>query len=149
MRRRGLLIAACGAAALPALAATVLVTPTSLESAARLAQLKRRALVLLFSTPGCPWCKLVRESYLAPLVAEGQPVFEIDMSGSGAIVDFDGSPTTEARVASRLGVVIAPTVLFLGPRGQPLAPALRGVSSEDFYGAYLQQRGDAANRAAG
>ena len=122
--------------------------PASLASALEAALARRRALVVLVSLPGCPWCKLVRESYLAPMLADGQPVVEVDMQDKGGIVGFDGAATTPARVADALRVRVAPTVLFLGKGGRELAGRLVGVSSVDFYGAYLQDRVDAANRGA-
>ena len=122
--------------------------PAALASALEAALARRRALVVLVSLPGCPWCKLVRESYLAPMLADGQPVVEVDMQDKGGIVGFDGAATTSVRVAEALRVRVAPTVLFLGRGGRELAPRLVGVSSVDFYGAYLQDRVDAANRGA-
>jgi thioredoxin-related protein len=122
--------------------------PASLASALEAALARRRALVMLVSLPGCPWCKLVRQSYLAPLLADGQPVIELDMQDQAGIVGFDGAATTPMRLADSLRVRVAPTVLFLGRAGRELAPRLTGVSSEDFYGAYLQERVDTANRAA-
>ena len=130
-----------------ALAAPALLpAPGSLASALEAALLRRRALVLMVSLPGCPWCKLVRQSYLAPLLAEGQPVVEIDMQDRGGIVGFDGAATTPAQVARALRVRVAPTVLFLGRGGREAAKRLAGVTSEDFYGAYLQERVETANR---
>jgi len=43
---------------------------------------------------------------------------------------------------------VAPTLLFIGRDGKEVAERLRGVPLPDFYGAYLQQRVEAANRAA-
>ena len=151
LTRRALLAASVLAAGLaPARAAQqrLLPAPGSLASALEAALARRRALVVMVSLPGCTWCKLVRESYLAPLLAEGQPVVEIDMQDHGGIIGFDGAATTPARIAESLRVRVAPTVLFFGRGGRELAPRLRGVSSVDFYGAYLQERVDAANRAA-
>ena len=151
LTRRALLAGSVLATALaPARAAQqrLLPAPGSLASALEAALARRRALVVMVSLPGCTWCKLVRESYLAPLLAEGQPVIEIDMQDQGGIIGFDGAATTSARVAESLRVRVAPTVLVLGRGGRELAPRLRGVSSVDFYGAYLQERVDAANRAA-
>lgn len=147
--RRALLLApVLGAVLASARAAQPLLpVPTSLASALEAALARRRALVALVSLPGCPWCKLVRESYLVPLLAEGQPVIEVDMTDKGGIVGFDGTATTSVRLAEALRVRLAPTVLFLGRGGRELAPRLAGVASVDFYGAYLQDRVDAANRA--
>ena len=149
--RRELLLAALGAAAVaPARAAPPLLpAPSSLAAEAADAQGRGRALVVMFSLPGCPWCKLVRESYLVPLRAEGQPVVEVDTTGAGALAGFDGAPTTGQQLSARLGIRVTPTVLFVGRGGRELAPRLPGVPLPDFYGAYLQERVDAANRAAG
>jgi len=149
--RRALLAAAVLAPVLvPARAAPAhLPTPGSLATALEAALARRRALVVLVSLPGCPWCKLVRESYLAPLVADGQPVIELDLQDRAGIVGFDGTATSPAQVAQALRIRLAPTVLFLGRGGKELAPRLAGVASTDFYGAYLQERVDTANRAAG
>lgn len=129
-------------------AGSALPMPGSLAAALQAATARRRALVVLASIPGCPWCKLVRESYLAPLLAEGQPVAELDITATGGIVGFDGAPTTSARLAQALDIRVAPTVLFLGRDARELASRLVGVASTDYYGHYLQQRVDAANVAA-
>jgi len=150
LTRRALLLAPLLATAAASLRAAqpALPMPGSLASALEAALVRNRALVMMVSLPGCPWCKLVRQSYLAPLLAEGQPVIEMDMQDQRGIVGFDGAATTAVRLAETLRVRVAPTVLFLGRGGRELAPRLTGVTSEDFYGAYLQDRVDAANRAA-
>ena len=151
--RRGVLRAAgtlaLGAFGGAARAAESLPAPASFADEVARALARRRALAVLASTPGCPWCLLVRRSYLEPLRREGQPVVEIDMASSAALRDFTGAPSTQARIAQGLGVRVAPTVLFLGAGGRELAPRIAGVPLPDFYGAYLEQRLEAANRAAG
>ncbi len=153
-QRRGLLLAGASALAWLALpraqaaAPALLPVPVSLRSELDAALRRRRALVVLASTEGCPWCRLVRQSYLAPLLAEGQPVVEIDIRGRQAMIDFGGAPGTQAEFAAARRLRIAPTVLFIGQDGREIAPRLAGVPLPDFYGAYLQERLDAANRAA-
>jgi thioredoxin-related protein len=147
LSRRALLLAALASGAARADEAT-LPMPASLAQALGAAQGRQRALVVMFSLPGCPWCKLVRQSYLRPLHTEGQPVIEVDMTGTGALTGFDGAPTTGAQMAQTLGVHVSPTLLFIGRGGREVAGRLRGVPNEDFYGAYLQQHVEEANRAA-
>lgn len=152
-RRRLLLgsASAVGAALLaPAWAAkpTVLPTPDSLAAELAGAQRRRKALVVMVSLEGCPPCQLVRQNYLAPLLREGQPVVEIDMLGADALAGFDGQPSTQRALTRTWGVRVAPTVLFFGRDGKELVPRLAGMAIPDFYGAYLQERVDAANRAA-
>lgn len=151
--RRALLQAAaasCAGAWLPASAAPVrlLPRPASLADELARALAARQALVVMVSLEGCPWCKLVRESYLVPLRSAGQAVVQVEMAESLPLVDLQGRTSTHQQVVRALDVRVAPTVLFFGRRGQEAAPRLAGMATPDFYGAYLDERVAAANRAA-
>jgi hypothetical protein len=106
----------------------------------------RKALVVMVSLDGCPYCKLVRESYLVPLRAGGQPVFQLELTGSMPLLDLRGRDATHAQAVRGFDVRLAPTVLFLGRDGVEVAARLTGIASPDFYGAYLQERLETANR---
>ena len=127
--------------------ATGLVRPRSLVTELRKAVLARRALVILVSLEHCPYCQVVRDSYLLPLHAAGQPAVEIDMHNESVLLDMHGRRSTQRSVAKDFRVRVAPTVLFLGRDGSEAAERLEGLSSRDFYGAYLEQRLQAANQA--
>jgi thioredoxin-related protein len=123
-----------------------LVKVVSLRESAQLALRQGRPLVLMVGLRGCPWCDFVRASHLAPLIREqGIVVVELDMGNSGPEVrDFAGAMSSHKVLAQRWGVKRAPTVLFLDAAGEEVAPRLVGVSSQDYYGVYLEQRLDAA-----
>ena len=122
--------------------------PVSLAAEIERALAIRKALVVLVSLDGCPYCQVVRESYLSPLRAGGQPVVQIELSRDLALIDFAGRASTHAHVVRGLGVRIAPTVLFLGRAGAEVADRLVGISNPDFYGGYLSELVEVANRAA-
>ncbi|MCC2674130.1 MAG: hypothetical protein K0R58_1077 [Ramlibacter sp.] len=122
--------------------------PPSLADALERSLAVRKALVVMVSLEGCPYCRLVRESHLLPLMAGGQPVVQLELSGSMPLRDLHGRGSTHARVVRGWEVRLAPTVLFLGRGGAETAARLAGVASPDFYGAYLQERVEAANRSA-
>ena len=104
-------------------------------------------LVVMVSLHGCPWCKLVREHYLAPMHAEeGLPVVQIDWGSAQTTQTVAGEPTTHAELVRAWKVKIAPTVLFLGAGGREVAERLEG-GSPDFYSGYLDQRLEQARRA--
>lgn len=153
-RRAALGLAAAGLmglAKLPAIAAGAsaaasLPRPTSLARELERALGMRKALVVMVSLDGCPYCKLVRESYLAPLMASGQPVVQVELTGPLPLQDLRGQDSTHGQVVREWKVPVAPTVLFLGRGGIEAAARLSGVSNEDFYGAYLQERVVAANQ---
>lgn len=97
-------------------------------------------LLVMASLAGCPWCRLVRNNYLAPMhEQEGLPVVQVDFLGKTATHAFDGTPATHEAMLRQWQVTVAPTVLFFGAEGQELAPRLEGVS-EDFYAAQLDRR---------
>lgn len=97
-------------------------------------------LLVMASLAGCPWCRLVRNNYLAPMhEREGLPVVQVDFLGKTATHAFDGTPATHEALLRQWRVTVAPTVLFFGPQGRELAPRLEGVS-ENFYSAQLDRR---------
>ena len=123
--------------------------PTAESLAAELAAALRqgRPLVVMASLEGCPFCRTVRDSYLAPLHREtGQPVVQLDMGSDRPVRDFDGTPRSHDELLRRWRVGVAPTVLFFGTGGREVAPRLAGASIPDFYGAYLEERLRTAQR---
>lgn len=140
LRRRQLLC-------LPLLAAGGLARGASLPAPRSLAEeldralQARRPLLVMASLDGCPFCKTVRDHFLAPLRAEtGQPIVQLDMGSAQAVIGFDGRAATHAQLLRDWKVGVAPSVLFFGRGGREVAPRLVGASIPDFYGAYLDQR---------
>ncbi|MEN9538710.1 MAG: hypothetical protein RLZZ126_945 [Pseudomonadota bacterium] len=125
----------------------LLPTARNLPQEAQAAQRKGQALVVMVSLDGCPYCKIVREHYLAPMYREqGTPVVQINMQSQTMLADWGGA-VSHSDWINRQRIRIAPTLLFLGPDGKEVTPRLEGISSADFYGAYLDQRLAAARAA--
>jgi thioredoxin-related protein len=96
--------------------------------------------VLLVSLPGCPYCNLVRQSYLLPMqreTARRAILRQIDLNDTRKVRDFDGTLRSQDAIARARGVRAAPVVFILGPGGISLAGPLEGMLLPDFYGAYL------------
>lgn len=144
----GLTRRAClGVLALLGLPAAARAAPATLPSAQSLRNELALALqggnplVVLVSLDGCPFCKMAREHYLAPLRAQdGLPVVQVDMHSSAALQDFKGTAQSHEQMVRAWQIRIAPSVLFFGADGAELAPRLIGASSTDYYGSYLEQR---------
>jgi thioredoxin-related protein len=140
VRRRSMLL-------LPALVcadgvrAATLPAPRSLHDELSAALQRGRPLLVMASLDGCPFCKRVRDGFLAPLRAEsGQPVVQLDMGSAAVVRGFDGKPSTHDGLLRSWKVTVAPTVLFFGRGGREAAERLVGASIPDYYGAYLEQR---------
>jgi thioredoxin-related protein len=97
-----------------------------------------RALLVLFSEEGCPYCARLRRDFLLPMQRNEGYRRKLTF----AEIDVHEHPA----LARRYGVKLLPTVLLLGPAGEPLAEPLVGYNGPDFYGAYLDERIDAAMR---
>ena len=140
-RRRALLALAAAGSVSGARAATRSLPPSqSLQGELVRALAARQPLVVMVSLHGCPWCKLVREHYLAPMHAdEGLPVVQVDWGSAQATQTVDGTPITHGELARAWKIKLAPTVLFLGAGGREVAERLEG-GAPDFYSAYLDQR---------
>lgn len=147
-RRRTLLVSlAAGGLAAASVSAAPLPAPGSLASALALALRNGQPLVVLASTDGCAWCKVVRDNYLAPLRRDhGLQAVQLDLGSRAGLVDFSGGASTHDELLRRWRVQVAPTLLFFGRDGREVAPRLVGVAP-DFYGAYLDQRLATARRA--
>lgn len=118
----------------------VLPAASSLPDELALALRQGRPLVVMVSLEGCPFCRIARQSHLAPMHREGGAIVQVDMRSAQAVRDFDGQMTTHDALVQRWRVPIAPTLLFFGPGGREVAERMEGAYQPDFYGPYLEDR---------
>ena len=97
-------------------------------------------LIVMVSLAGCTYCKMVRESYLVPMYKQGFPIVQVDMKSDLPVKGLTGQMQTHDQLVKQWRVSIAPTLIFLGPRGQELVDRMEGGYVPDFYGAYLEER---------
>jgi hypothetical protein len=137
------LLAALAAPAVMAQAAAGALTEArDLAADARLAAARGVPLVLLYSRDDCSWCEKLRREHLAPLSrdpAAPAVVRELHMDRRTPLVDFAGRRTTSADFSQQMQAKFAPTVMFLGAGGEPLADPIVGFRLADFYAAYLDR----------
>jgi len=134
-----LLLATGPAAAAPA---GELAEAGDLAADLRLAASRGVPLVVLYSRDDCSWCARVRREYLGPMArdpATPAVIRELHMDRATPLIDFAGRRTTSADFSASVKARFAPTVMFHGPDGRPLAEAIVGFRLADFYGAYLEQ----------
>lgn len=122
-------------------AGATLPVPTSLTDELAAALKKGSPLLVMVSLEGCPFCKVARENYLAPLLRQsGLAIVQIDMRNRQLVQDFNGTSQTQDQLIRSWGIKVAPTVLFFGRGGVEVAERLVGGYIPDFYGAYLDDR---------
>lgn len=122
-------------------AGVTLPVPTSLADELAAALKKGSPLLVMVSLEGCPFCKVARENYLAPLLRQSSlAIVQIDMRNRQLVQDFNGTSQTQDQLIRNWGIKVAPTVLFFGRGGVEVAERLVGGYIPDFYGAYLDDR---------
>lgn len=116
--------------------------PASLKVAGRLAVAKGQPLVVMTTLEGCPYCEVVRNHYLLPMLMSGEiDAVQIDVLDKRRnLQDFDGELVSPADQARTWKARFTPTVLFFDAQGRELAERLVGIALPDFYGAYLDAR---------
>ena len=147
--RRAVLIAAVALAVAPlAWAADEAMLPT-IDDLRAVAMESARAgipVIVLFSTPGCPFCKEARENYLAPRLAEQRrrsaPEYllrEVDITSRRPIGAIDGRSLTEAQFADRYSIGLAPVLIAFDAQWRPLGEPLVGLDRSGFYESYVER----------
>jgi len=121
----------------------VLPPAVDLRADAQTARAQRLPIVLFFHSKTCPFCREVEDLYLAPLQKENEKSLRfllrtVEIGQTQPLVTFDGTRMDHRAYANRQGVTLVPHLRFLGPDGEALAPDLVGLTTRDFYGAYLE-----------
>lgn len=126
-------------------AAAVVVPHTDdLQAEGRLAGGRNLPIVLMFSAENCGYCTVLKRDFLQPMIYSGayenKTLFRVIQLGYGKSVrDFDGRMIDSNDLALRYKVKVTPTLVFVDAEGRPMAPKMVGLSTPDFYGAYLDE----------
>lgn len=149
LTRRRLLLAAT--AALPAVrfasAAEAALPPIDdLSAVASEAARLGVPVIVLFSTPGCPYCREARQNYLAPRLAEQMrrpaPEYllrEVDITSRRPLGTLDGRALTESQFADRFDVRVVPVLIAFDPQWRPLGDPLVGIDRAGFYESFVDR----------
>lgn len=116
--------------------------PADLSMDGRQAVIRSKPVVILFSLPDCPYCDVVRQNYLVPLVRDvperQRPIIrEVRITGATRFSDFNRKSVSQRELAAGYGVRFAPTVIVVDGAGNLLAPPVIGGDVAGLYGGYL------------
>jgi uncharacterized protein len=98
---------------------------------------------IVFSTTGCPYCEILRRSYLPgiPFEIDGVKIYlrEVFFDRETPLVGFQGRSTNFRQYAKTLKINRSPTLMVFDRAGHLLGEPLIGLGNADFYDHYLQQ----------
>jgi hypothetical protein len=102
----------------------------------------RLPILLFFDREDCPYCERALREYLVPFSRvewKDRAIFrQVAIDRTLPTRDFDGTVTTHKSIAERYGALLSPTIVVVDGRGRALAEPIVGLTTLDFYGAYVQ-----------
>ena len=120
-----------------------------LYSLSKVAQARNLPILLMVSQDHCPYCELLKEEILNPMVISGDYINKAVMSvltidDSRQIIDFNGKKIEPRDIAVRYNATLTPTLLFLDYQGKEIQERMTGVNTVEMYGYYLDESIDEA-----
>lgn len=126
-------------ASLSALADNVeILRVTDLESLGEQAREQDLPILIMFSQQECPYCTIMEESYLKPMLRSGEYthkviIRKIKIDELDTLTDFDGSRIEVDQLTSRYRAWVTPTLIFVNSSGEEVAGKLVGIGTEGFF----------------
>ena len=129
-------------------AADSLVHAKDFQADARTAAKRQVPVLVVFTSPHCPYCERVKREYLipmhqAPAYRNRVIIREVTLGASDPLIGFDGTPTTEGAYAAAHKVFMVPTVQVFDTKGNATGDAIVGLLIPDYYFGYLESAIDA------
>ncbi len=120
-----------------------------LRETASLAQSRQLPILIMFGTDECPFCELLKEDFLIPMIISGDYTDKIILReahiGYGAqIIDFSGKKISIGEFSARYGVTLFPTTIFIDSKGQVLTEKIIGITTPSLFGGTLDDHIDEA-----
>ncbi|NNJ90237.1 MAG: thioredoxin fold domain-containing protein, partial [Gammaproteobacteria bacterium] len=132
-------------------AGKVIPKASNLKVLADLARKHQLPIMLMVSQDHCPYCVLLKNDILNPMMISGDYVDRVIMAElvtdvGGSITDFDGKTISPRDVAVRYNSTFSPTLLFLDANGRQVRKRMVGVNTIEMYGYYVDESIDAARK---
>jgi len=111
---------------------------TDLQALGELAKDKHLPILIMFSQQECPYCSIMEESYLKPMLRSGEYgdkviIRQVRIDDFKTLTDFDGARIEADHLTSRYRAWVTPTLVFLNHTGKEMAPKLVGIGTEGFF----------------
>lgn len=115
---------------------------TNFAELTREAKQSGKVILLEMSASYCGYCKTLEEHIIKPMLRSGDYqqnvlIRKLDIDSYYPMDDLAGKKSTPSQLASRMGVFVTPTLLFLDGDGKEVSERILGVNTLEFYGAYV------------
>lgn len=120
-----------------------------IRDTAKLAQSRNLPILIMFGTDECPYCELLKEDFLIPILISGDYTDKIilreaHIASGEVITDFSGKKISIGEFSARYGVTLFPTMVFVDSNGQVLVKNIIGITTPSLFGGTLDDSIDEA-----
>jgi len=113
-------------------------TVKDLESLGEQAKERELVILVMFSSDSCPFCEVMEESYLLPLLRnkaykDKVLIRKIMVDNYETLLDFNGNRVEAEDFPRRYSAWVTPTLVFLNGDGEEVADKLVGVGTVGLF----------------
>jgi len=128
-----------------------LIIVSDLQALGQQANKLKLPILMMFSQDNCPYCVLMEENYLRPLLRnreydEKLLIRKFKIDSDKTLTDFDGSPIKAQALKDRYQSYVTPTLVFVNSNGEQIATKLVGIGTEGFFAGDIDQAIEMARR---
>lgn len=122
---------------------------TDLQQDAELSRQGKLPILIAFTATYCHYCEVIKEDFLKPMLRNDDYrskvlIREAVLDSYSKVRDFSGDRVALDTLALRYSAFMTPTVVILGPDGSEIVERIRGVTTVDYYGGFLDDAIDKA-----
>lgn len=126
---------------------SVVAEETNFQELAIKMQKNKMGLVMMLHAEHCPYCRLMDEEILSPMVRSGEyksKVFirKLQIDVPDEVIDFKGSKVSASDLADEYDSQLTPTLIFLNHYGEEKVVKIIGINSLEFFGASVDEQID-------
>lgn len=132
-----------------ALPSVVIKPGDNLKGDANNARDKQVPVLLFFSMEHCPFCAIVEEDFLKPMLRNAEYdskviIRKIKIDDSNFVTDFNGESREPDEFSDDYNVSMVPTVVLVDANGKMINPSIVGIRNTHYYSAELDDAIDAS-----
>lgn len=119
------------------------------REAAQLSESRNLPILIMFATDECPYCELLKEEFLIPMIISGDYTDKIilreaHVGTEESIINFSGKEVTMDEFGSQYSIRMFPTMVFVDSKGQQLVEKIIGITTPSLFGGTLDDQIDKA-----
>lgn len=123
----------------------------NLQAVAKLAKQKKLPVMMFFAAEDCEFCDALEADYLAAMslaeeYANKVIIRKIMVDAFDDVYDFQGKQVSAEDLSAQFKVKVTPTIVLVNYHGDALTKKIIGYNRSGFFGAYLDEAIDEANR---